>query len=130
MPFAGLIVLAITCAIAYQAYRKLNVLRIVMPIAIAFHFYMIMVNMGDDGGLPSISIAFAAFTLLLGFLARPIYSADANEGFYFAPLWDEFFAGLMPPTILGIYGICHRIGGDIRTKSVALSRRPDPSSRT
>ena len=41
-----------------------------------------------------------AFTLLLAYLGRPIYSAGAEEKFYFSPLWDEFFAGLMPPTIL------------------------------
>jgi TRAP-type mannitol/chloroaromatic compound transport system permease large subunit len=40
------------------------------------------------------------FMLLLAFLARPIYSADADKIFYFSDLWDEFFAGLMPPTIL------------------------------
>ena len=41
-----------------------------------------------------------AFMVLLGYLARPIYSKEAEDGFYFSDLWDEFFAGLMPPTIL------------------------------
>ena len=100
IPFGGLIVMAITGAIAYAAYRRLIVLRIVLPIAIVFHLYMIVANMGDDGSLPVWSIVFGAFTVLLAFLARPIYGADADENFYFSELWDEFFAGLMPPTIL------------------------------
>ena len=99
MPFGGLVVFAAACALAYAAYRNLNVLRIAVPIAIVFHLYMIVVNMGD-GGIPIWSSVFAAFTLLLAFLARPIYSAAAVDGFHFSQLWDEFFAGLMPPTIL------------------------------
>ncbi|WP_370232552.1 TRAP transporter large permease subunit [Cognatishimia sp.] len=99
VPFAGLIVLAIVLGIAYAAYRRLNVLRIVLPIAVLFHLYMIAVNM-TDGAIPVWSTIFAAFTVLLAVLARPIYSRDADEGFYFSALWDEFFAGLMPPTIL------------------------------
>jgi TRAP-type mannitol/chloroaromatic compound transport system permease large subunit/TRAP-type mannitol/chloroaromatic compound transport system permease small subunit len=100
MPFGGLVGFAITCAVAYAAYRRLNVLRIVVPIAVIFHLYMIVVNMGEGGGLPIWSITFAAFTLLLAFLGRPIYSAAAESEFRFSDLWDEFFAGLMPPTIL------------------------------
>jgi TRAP-type mannitol/chloroaromatic compound transport system permease large subunit/TRAP-type mannitol/chloroaromatic compound transport system permease small subunit len=100
IPFGGLFALLIVLAIANQAYRKLSVLRIVLPIAVLFHIYMIFANMGEDGGLPMVSIAFAAFTILLAYLARPIYSSDADKDFYFAPLWNEFFAGLMPPTIL------------------------------
>ena len=30
----------------------------------------------------------------------PIYRSDAETRFEFSELWDEFFAGLMPPTIL------------------------------
>jgi TRAP-type mannitol/chloroaromatic compound transport system permease large subunit len=99
VPFGGLIVLAVTCAVAYAAYKSLNVLRIVMPIAILFHLYMIIANAGAEG-LPIWSIVFGAFTVLLGLLARPIYRKDAEGAFYFSALWDEFFAGLMPPTIL------------------------------
>ena len=61
---------------------------------------MVFANMGPDGALPVWSIIFAAFVVLLAALAGPIYRADADRDFYFAPLWDEFFAGLMPPTIL------------------------------
>ncbi|MDG2340080.1 MAG: TRAP transporter large permease subunit, partial [Paracoccaceae bacterium] len=100
LPFGGLVVLAITVALAYSAYRKLNVLRIVLPIAVLFHIYMIFANMGVDGSLPIWSIILAAFITLLAYLATPIYKSSADEDFYFASLWDEFFAGLMPPTIL------------------------------
>lgn len=100
MPFGGLIVLVLAVAVAYAAYRRLNFLRIVLPIAVLFHFYMIIANLGDDGALPIWSTIYAAFTLLLALLGRPIYSAEADGGFYFSELWDEFFAGLMPPTIL------------------------------
>jgi len=100
IPFGGLIVLAITGAIAYAAYRRLNLLRIVLPITIIFHLYMVVANMGEDGSVSIWSITFASFLLLLAYLGRPIYSAAADGKFYFSPLWDEFFAGLMPPTIL------------------------------
>ncbi len=100
MPFGGLIVLALTVVVAYAAYRKLAVLRIVLPIAVVFHLYMIFANIGAEGGLPLWQIIFGAFTVLLAVLGRPIYSKEADDGFYFSSLWDEFFAGLMPPTIL------------------------------
>ncbi len=98
IPFGGLIAFAVICALAYSAYRRLNVLKIVVPIAVLFHIYMIFANMGD--GLPIMSIVFAAFTAFLGYLGRPIYSATAESDFHFSELWDEFFKGLMPPTIL------------------------------
>lgn len=100
VPFGGLIVFALTMAVAYAAYRNLSILRIVLPIAVLFHLYMIIANVGEDGGLPIWSMVFAAFTVLLAVLARPIYGKDADGNFYFSALWDEFFAGLMPPTIL------------------------------
>ena len=98
MPFGGLFVLWAVMALAYQAYRRLNILRIALPIAVLFHLYMIVVNMGE--GFPVWSTIFAAFIVLLAYLARPIYGPDAEENFRFSDLWDEFFAGLMPPTIL------------------------------
>lgn len=100
IPFGGLFVLLIVLAVAYQAFRKLPVLRIVLPLAVLFHLYMVFANLGDDGSLSIMSIVMAAFILLLAYLGRHIYNKEADEGFYFAPLWDEFFAGLMPPTIL------------------------------
>ncbi len=99
LPFGGLIILGLTLFVAYLAYRRINVLRIAVPIAVLFHVYMVFANMGD-AGIPVWSAVFAAFTVLLAVLGRPIYGADADKDFYFSPLWDEFFAGLMPPTIL------------------------------
>lgn len=95
LPFGGLIALAIVVVIAYRAYRSLSVLRIVMPIAVLFHLYMIYAN-----NMSIMSIVMGAFMVLLAFLGRPIYSPEAEKNFYFSQLWDEFFAGLMPPTIL------------------------------
>jgi TRAP-type mannitol/chloroaromatic compound transport system permease large subunit len=95
VPFGGLFVLLITMAVAYAAYRNLSILRIVLPIAVLFHLYMIVAN-----GFSIWSMVFGAFMVLLAYLGRPIYGKDAEDGFYFSDLWDEFFAGLMPPTIL------------------------------
>jgi TRAP-type mannitol/chloroaromatic compound transport system permease large subunit/TRAP-type mannitol/chloroaromatic compound transport system permease small subunit len=100
MPFGGLVVLAVALAVAYAAYRNLNVLRIVVPIAILFHLYMIYANIGDAGGIPIWPVIFAAFLTYLAVLGRRIYDEGAEDSFYFSELWDEFFAGLMPPTIL------------------------------
>ena len=98
MPFGGLFVLIIVLGVAYAAFKHLSVLRIVMPIAVLFHFYMVFANSGE--GLSVTSVVLAAFMLLLAYLASPIYKATASEDFYFSDLWTEFFAGLMPPTIL------------------------------
>ena len=100
IPFGGLVVFAIALIVAVAAYRNLNVLRIVLPIAVLFHVFMIYANSGDGAGLSIWSIVLAAFIILLAVLARPIYSPEADGGFYFSDLWNEFFAGLMPPTIL------------------------------
>jgi len=98
MPFGGLVVFLATIALAYAAYRSLSILRIAVPIAVLFHVYMIFQNM--DEGLPIWSIIFAAFIGLLAFLGRPIYDKVNGADFHFSALWNEFFAGLMPPTIL------------------------------
>ncbi len=99
MPFGGLVVMLVTMALAYAAYRNISILRIAVPIAVLFHLYMIFANAGD-GGLPIWSIVFAAFIGLLAYLGRPIYNKAHGSDFYFSSLWNEFFAGLMPPTIL------------------------------
>ena len=98
VPFGGLIVLAIAGALAYAAYKNLSVLKIALPIAMLFHLYVAATTL--SAGMSIWTIVFTAFLLLLAFLARPIYRSDAAEGFHFSALWDEFFAGLMPPTIL------------------------------
>lgn len=100
IPFGGLIAIGVVLGLAYMAYRNLTVLRILMPLAVLFHIYMVYSNIGPDSSIPLWSSVFAAFMVLLAILARPIYNADADQNFHFSALWDEFFAGLMPPTIL------------------------------
>ncbi len=100
IPFGGLVALILVGAVAYKAYRNLSILRIALPIGVLFHLYMIFANIGEGGNLPIMSIVMGAFILLLAYLGRVIYSSEADKGFYFSDLWDEFFAGLMPPTIL------------------------------
>jgi len=99
MPFGGLVVLVVAMALAYAAYRNLSILRIAVPIAVLFHLYMIYANIAG-GGLPIMSIVLGAFIVLLAYLGRPIYDKENGNDFYFSDLWNEFFAGLMPPTIL------------------------------
>jgi len=99
MPFGGLFVMLAATAFAYAAYRRIGILRIAVPIAVLFHLYMIVANMGE-GGLPIWSMVLAAFIILLAYLGRPIFDSENGKDFYFSDLWDEFFAGLMPPTIL------------------------------
>ena len=98
VPFGGLLVLFATILLAYRAYRNINALRIVLPLAIIFHGYLLYVNWIAGSG--TISFILLAFMLFLAALAAPIYRSDANERFQFSDIWDEFFAGLMPPTIL------------------------------
>ena len=98
VPFGGLLVLLATILLAYRAYRNINALRIVLPLAIIFHGYLLYVNWIAGSGI--ISFILLAFMLFLAALAAPIYRSDANERFQFSEIWDEFFAGLMPPTIL------------------------------
>ena len=98
VPFGGLLVLLATILLAYRAYRNINTLKIVLPLAIIFHGYLLYVNWIAGSG--TISFILLAFMLFLAALAAPIYRSDANERFQFSDIWDEFFAGLMPPTIL------------------------------
>ena len=98
VPFGGLLVLLATILLAYRAYRNINALRIVLPLALIFHGYLLYVNWIAGSG--TISFILLAFMLFLAALAAPIYRSDANERFQFSEIWDEFFAGLMPPTIL------------------------------
>ena len=98
VPFGGLLVLLATILLAYRAYRNINALKIVLPLAIIFHGYLLYVNWIAGSG--TISFILLALMLFLVALAAPIYRSDANERFQFSDIWDEFFAGLMPPTIL------------------------------
>jgi len=98
IPFGGLLVLTASILLAHRAYRSTNVLRIVLPLAILFHAYLLYINWLAGSG--TISFILLAFILFLAALALPIYRNDACERFQFSDVWDEFFAGLMPPTIL------------------------------
>ena len=98
IPFGGLLVLTASILLAHRAYRSTNALRIVLPLAILFHAYLLYINWIAGSG--TISFILLAFILFLAALALPIYRNDAYERFQFSEIWDEFFAGLMPPTIL------------------------------
>ena len=98
IPFSGLIVLAVTILIAFRAYRNLNILRFALPLAVLFHLYCLMAAWGDS--IPWVSLVLFLFSTFLGVLSLAIYRKDALERFEFSDLWNEFFAGLMPPTIL------------------------------
>ena len=103
IPFGGLLVFAATLAIAYAAYKSLTVLRIVVPIAIIAQLAMAVSQLLGEGGITAwalFQLAWIGFLILCAVLSMPIYRADASERFWFSNLWDEFFAGLMPPTIL------------------------------
>ena len=103
MPFGGLLVLAATLLISYRAYMSLNVLRIFAPIVIGvqavYAISQIMVLSGVEFAL----FYHVSWLIFLGFGAYKsigLYAANAAENFHFSELWNEFFAGLMPPTIL------------------------------
>ena len=98
IPFSGLLVLGAVLLVAYRAYRHLMVLRIALPLAILFHGHMVLANW--TGGFPTVSVLLFAFMLLLGALSLPIYRSNADGRSEFSDIWDEFFACLMPPTIL------------------------------
>ena len=98
VPFSGLIVLVVTILIAFWAYRNLNILRLALPLALLFHLYCLITTWGDN--IPWVSLVLFIFSTFLGTLSLAIYRKDAVERFEFSDLWNEFFAGLMPPTIL------------------------------
>ena len=102
-PFAGLIVTLAALGLAYLAYRNVTVLRILTPITIGGQM-AISISAILGGDLSSagmvISVMWLVLMTLAGYLALPLFRADAKENFYFSDLWDEFFRGLMPPTIL------------------------------
>ncbi len=103
IPFGGLLVLAATLLISYRAYISLNVLRIVTPIAIGVQAVYAISQIMALGGIEFTLFYHLAWLIFLGFGAYKsigLYGADAAENFHFSELWNEFFAGLMPPTIL------------------------------
>ena len=90
-------------ALAYASYKSLAVLRIVLPIVVLGQLHIAVNNLlAADASVIQFVVqgAMIAFLLLCAYLSLPIYRSDANERFWFSDLWNEFFAGLMPPTIL------------------------------
>ena len=100
MPFGGFFVMILVLTISHRAYRSLTALRVVVPLAVLFHVYMLVNNFALSEAMPAWPLIFTGFIFILTYLGRHIYSHDANVTFAFSALWDEFFAGLMPPTIL------------------------------
>ncbi|MEO0343429.1 MAG: TRAP transporter large permease subunit [Pseudomonadota bacterium] len=103
VPFGGLLALIVAGGAAYAAFKSLAVLRIVVPIVIGGQIIWSAMSLLSGDATPSNTVISAVWVLLLliiGYLALPIYRADAPENFRFSDLWTEFFAGLMPPTIL------------------------------
>ncbi len=102
-PFAGLVATLAALGVAYLAYKNLTFLRIVAPLAIGGQMAMsaIAIFSGTQSGTATVmSITWLVLMGLAAYLIPPLYRADAKEKFYFSDLWEEFFRGLMPPTIL------------------------------
>ncbi len=102
-PFAGLVATLAALGVAYLAYKNLTFLRIVAPLAIGAQMAMsaIAIFSGTQSGTATVmSITWLVLMGLAAYLILPLYRADAKEKFYFSDLWEEFFRGLMPPTIL------------------------------
>ncbi|PSL21111.1 TRAP transporter large permease subunit [Shimia abyssi] len=102
-PFAGLIATLAAIWLAYLAYKKLTILRIVAAIVVGGQILLSVSALlaGSMSGTATVlTVAWLFFITVAGYLILPIYRSDAKENFYFSDLWDEFFQGLMPPTIL------------------------------
>ncbi len=102
VPFGGLIAVAVAIGAGYAAFRSLGVLRIVMPIAVLMHGLLVVIGFSaatNVNGMITPTIWLILISVLT-VLSLPIFRRDASERFRFSELWEEFFAGLMPPTIL------------------------------
>ena len=103
IPFGGLLVLAAILLISYRAYMSLNVLRIFAPIVIGVQAVYAISQIMALSGVEFALFYHVSWLIFLGFGAYKsigLYAANAAENFHFSELWNEFFAGLMPPTIL------------------------------
>ena len=102
IPFGGLLAVAAVLGLAYAAYKSLAALRIILPIVIVFQLYLALSQVLGGASVLQMAFQFAmiGFLLLCAYLSLPIYRRDAADRFWFSDLWNEFFAGLMPPTIL------------------------------
>ena len=102
IPFGGLVAVLIAIAIGYAAFKSLTVLRIVFPLVVLMHAYLAFTGFSAATNINSM-ITPTIWVILIAVLAAlslPIFRSDASERFRFSELWTEFFAGLMPPTIL------------------------------
>jgi len=103
IPFGGLLILAGVLIIAFRAYRNLNILRIFAPIAIALQAAWAIMQLAtiDTFGFGVFYHSmWLIFMVFCAYKSLALFQSGAAENFYFSELWDEFFAGLMPPTIL------------------------------
>ena len=102
MPLGGLFAVIGAIGGGFAAFRSLQVLRVVLPLAVLMHAYMILIGFTGASNINGMIMP-TIWTILIGVLAilsMPIFRADAKERFRFSDVWVEFFAGLMPPTVL------------------------------
>ena len=103
IPLGGLIIMIAALIVSYRAYKSLTVLRIVTPLVIGLQILYAVSKILELDGVEFGLFYQTAWLIFLGFgayKAAGLYSTTTAENFHFSDLWDEFFAGLMPPTIL------------------------------
>lgn len=102
IPFGGLLATAAVLGLGLAAYRSLTALRIIASVALLLNLALALHGLLAASGFASLVLPLVGLLLyaVLGWLMTPIFRADAKDRFRFSDLWDEFFAGLMPPTIL------------------------------
>jgi len=103
IPFGGLITLIAVLLVAYRAFKHLAILRIVVPIAVTIQAAWAVLQLTNSNELGFGAFYHSMWLLFMCFTAYKslgLYRLDTAENFHFSELWNEFFAGLMPPTIL------------------------------
>jgi len=102
IPFGGLITLIAVLLVAYRAFKHLAILRIVVPIAVTIQAAWAVLQLTNSNELGFGAFYHSMWLLFMCFTAYKslgLYRLDTAENFHFSELWNEFFAGLMPPTI-------------------------------
>ena len=103
VPFGGTLATLAAIAVAYVAYNNFTVLRIVAPIVILGQVALSASHLMSADITPTGTAMSAMWLLLMGvagYLCLPLFAKNAQDNFHFSDLWNEFFQGLMPPTIL------------------------------
>jgi TRAP-type mannitol/chloroaromatic compound transport system permease large subunit len=103
IPFGGLITLIAVLLVAYRAFKHLAILRIVVPITVTIQAAWAVLQLTNSNELGFGAFYHSMWLLFMCFTAYKslgLYRLDTAENFHFSELWNEFFAGLMPPTIL------------------------------